>query len=112
MLVVLLFTVPGAESVAFQDEVGTALEALAAGPGYRGGRLGRSVDDPSTWTLVLEWSGVGDYRRTLSSYDAKVAAAPLLARAYQVPSAFEVLRADGPQGATFFPSDRSETENG
>lgn len=105
---VLLFSVPDSEVVALQAAAETALEALAARPGYLGSRLGRAIDDPGTWVLVLEWAGVGDYRRALSGYDVKVAAAALLARAHQLPSAFEVLRTDGPHGVRTAGSDRAE----
>lgn len=104
---VLLFTVAEPEAVTFGAEVGATLAALAARPGYLGSRLGRAVDDPGTWVLVLEWTRVGDYRRALSSIDVKMATAALLARAQLVPSAFEVLRTDGPRGVTTAGSDRT-----
>ena len=44
--------------------------------------------------LSTEWDGVGAYRRSLSAYDVKVDAAPLLARGRDEPSAFEVLLSD------------------
>ena len=44
--------------------------------------------------LTTEWEGVGAYRRSLSAYDVKVDAAPLLARGRDEPSAFEVLLSD------------------
>jgi hypothetical protein len=43
------------------------------------GRIGRAADDPTAWVLTTEWEGVGAYRRSLSAYDVKVDAAPLLA---------------------------------
>ena len=42
------------------------------------------ADDP--------WEDVGAYRRALSSYDVKVTAVPLLSRAVDEPSAYEVVR--------------------
>ncbi|MDQ3455494.1 MAG: antibiotic biosynthesis monooxygenase, partial [Actinomycetota bacterium] len=68
-----------------------ALAALAARPGYRSGRVGRSLDEPTIWTITTAWAGVGVYRRALSAYDVKVGAAPLLALARDEPSAFETL---------------------
>ena len=56
------------------------------------GRVGRAADDPTQWVLTTEWTGVGAYRRSLSSYDVKVDAAPLLSLGAR-PSAFEVLHA-------------------
>jgi hypothetical protein len=44
--------------------------------------------------LTTEWEGVGAYRRSLSSYDVKVDAAPLLSLGRDEASAFEVLHAD------------------
>lgn len=96
-----------ADDAAFLAEVGSALAALAARPGYRGSRLGRSFDDPQAWVLLVEWGGVGDYRRALSGYDVRVATAPLLARVGELPSAYEVLRTDGPDGLGLASSDRS-----
>ena len=52
---------------------------------------GNNVDDPSLWTLVTRWKDVGSYRRALSSYDVKVGAVPLLSRAIDEPSAYELL---------------------
>ncbi len=105
---VLLFAVAEGEADAFGDEVRATLAALAARPGYLGGRLGRAVDDPGAWVLVLEWAGVGDYRRAVSSFEVRVATAALLARARPLPSAFEVLRTEGPQGVTTSGSDRTD----
>jgi hypothetical protein len=69
----------------------TALQALAARPGYVRGSAGPAVDDPDSWVLATEWQRVGDYRRALGSYDVRVRATPLLARARDLPSTFEQL---------------------
>ena len=95
MLVVTRFHIAEADGDAFQDAARRALAALAARPGYRGGRVGRAVEDPLTWVVISEWVGVGAYRRALSAYDVKVEAAPLLGLAIDEPSAYEVLFADG-----------------
>ncbi len=95
MLVVSRFTVPETDGESFTTRAESALVALAARPGYRGGRVGRSVDDPTRWVMVTEWDGVGAYRRALSAYDVKVSAVPLLAESIDEPSAYEVLLADG-----------------
>ena len=55
------------------------------------GRIGRAADDPTLWVLTTEWTGVGAYRRSLSAYDVKVDAAPLLSLGRDEPSAFELL---------------------
>jgi quinol monooxygenase YgiN len=94
MLVVSRFEVPESEHETFLGQAQAALAAFAARPGYLRGRLGRSTDDPTAWLLTTEWDSVGAYRRSLSAYDVKVDAAPLLGRARIEPSAYEVLVSD------------------
>ena len=88
------FDVPEDEAAGFLPQAQAALAAFAARPGYVRGRVGRAADDPTAWVLTTEWDGVGAYRRSLSAYDVKVDAAPLLARGRDEPSAFEVLVSD------------------
>ncbi len=95
MLVVTRFTVPEVDGAGFEASARAALAALAARPGSRRGRLGRAVDDATAWVLTTEWEGVGAYRRSLSAYDVRVHAAPLLGSAHPEPSAFELVYADG-----------------
>ena len=94
MIVVSLFDLSEAAQGGFLSRAEAALAAFAACPGYLRGRIGRAADDPTRWVLTTEWSGVGAYRRSLGSYDVKVAAAPLLSLSRDEPSAFEVLVAD------------------
>lgn len=91
MLVVTRFRVAGTDEVSFRADAEHARALLAAQPGYRDGTLGRSADDPGLWVLVTRWDSVGAYRRALSSYDVKLGAVPLLSRALDEPSAFEVV---------------------
>ncbi len=99
---------PEAESAAFLPRAQVALAAFAARPGYVRGRIGRAADDPTSWVLTTEWVGVGAYRRSLSSYDVKVDAAPLLSLGRDEPSAFEVLHgSDGDGAAVDGPSRRA-----
>ena len=107
MLVVTRFDVPADESATFLPRAQAALAAFAARPGYVRGRIGRAADDPTAWVLTTEWVGVGAYRRSLSSYDVKVDAAPLLSLGRDEPSAFEVLHADDSEGASASPSRRA-----
>jgi len=100
VLVVTRFDVPESESAGFLPRAQAALAAFAARPGYLRGRIGRAADDPTQWLLTTEWVGVGAYRRSLSSYDVKVDAAPLLSLGRDEPSAFEVLHASDGDGAT------------
>jgi quinol monooxygenase YgiN len=94
VLVVTRFEVPEADADAFLPQAKAALASFAARPGYVRGRIGRAADDPTAWVLTTEWVGVGAYRRSLSAYDVKVDAAPLLSRGRDEPSAFEVLVSD------------------
>jgi len=84
----------------FLDRARRALDAFAARPGYLRGRIGRAADDPALWTIVTEWESVGAFRRSLSGFDVKVYAAPLLAESIDEPAAFEILvGVDGDAGA-------------
>jgi hypothetical protein len=109
VLVVSRFAVAEPDGAGFAERARVALAALADRPGFRRGRVGRSVDEPGEWVLVTEWDGVGAYRRALSAYEVKVAATPLLAQARDEPGAYEVLAAvDGPGAAmTAAASDRA-----
>jgi hypothetical protein len=108
VLVVTRFVVPEEAGEQFLADARRALAALAARPGYRSGRVGRAVDDPTAWLVQSEWDGVGVYRRALSAYDVKVDAAPLLGLARDEVSAYEVLVSDdGPATAEVVASARA-----
>lgn len=98
---------PEVESATFLPRAQAALAAFAARPGYLRGRIGRAADDPSQWVLTTEWVGVGAYRRSLSSYEVKVDAAPLLSLGRDEPSAFEVLHASDGDGSAVSVSRRA-----
>ncbi len=89
MLVVNRFRVPLETAEEFRRELEEVQVLLAAAPGYDGGAVGRNIDDPELWLLQTSWVGVGAYRRAIGSYDAKLRAQPLLARAIDEPSAYE-----------------------
>jgi quinol monooxygenase YgiN len=91
VIVVNRFRVDESDAEGFGAEVQAALDALAARPGYLDGQVGRNVDDPALWVLATTWANVGSYRRALSAYDVKVTAVPLLSRALDEPSAYEIL---------------------
>lgn len=91
MLVVNRFRVPEPDAAAFRGDLETARAVLAQRPGYVAGVVGRNLDDPTLWVLTTEWEHVGAYRRALSAYDVKLGAVPLLSRAIEEPSAFEVV---------------------
>ena len=91
MLVVNRFRVAEGDVEAFRRHVVAALEVLSARDGYVDGAVGRSVDEPELWLLQTRWENVGSYRRALSSYDVKLGAVPLLSRAVDEPSAYEIV---------------------
>ena len=91
MLVVNRFRVPEDEAESFRADVESAHAVLAARPGYLRGTVGRNLDEPTLWVLTTHWEHVGAYRRALSSYDVKLHAVPLLSRALDEPSAYELV---------------------
>jgi len=91
VLVVTRFRVPLEEGEGFRAELAVAHDVLAARPGYVDGRAGRNVDDPTLWVLTTRWDNVGAYRRALASYDVKLHAVPVLSRALDEPSAYELV---------------------
>ncbi len=92
VIVVNRFRVAPADAEEFRAGVELAHRTLAQRPGYLGGEVGRNVDDPELWVLTTRWHNVGSYRRALSAYDVKLSAVPLLSRAIDEPSAYEVVR--------------------
>jgi hypothetical protein len=98
VLVVNRFRVPEAEADGFADDLVAAHDLLAARPGYVDGAVGRNVDDPTLWVLQTRWANVGSYRRALSAHDVKLGAVPLLSRALDEPTAYELLGEGGAAG--------------
>ena len=90
MLVVNRFRVPASDQE-FRGLVEEAHAVLAVQRGYVEGTLGRNLDDPDLWVLTTRWESVGAYRRALSTYDVKLTAVPILSRALDEPSAYEVV---------------------
>lgn len=91
VLVVSRFRVPAEDVDGFRSGLEAARAALAQRPGYLAGTIGRNVDEPDLWVLTTSWEHVGAYRRALSAYDVKLHAVPLLSRALDEPSAYEVV---------------------
>jgi hypothetical protein len=91
VLVVNRFRVPVEDGEQFRVELTAARDVLAERAGYVDGRIGRNLDDPTLWVLTTRWENVGAYRRALSSYDVKLQAVPLLSRALDEPSAYELV---------------------
>lgn len=76
------------------DLVG-CLDGLGRRPGFITGAIARALDDPSLWVLETRWDSVGAYRRALSSYEIKMTVVPVLSRALDEPSAFEIIVGEG-----------------
>ncbi len=95
MLVVLRFRVDSAEEAVFRSEAEQAIGVLTERPGFLEASIGRATDDPDLWLVLLRFASVGSYRRALSSYEVKVGAVPLLSRALDEPTAFEILSGAG-----------------
>ena len=91
MLVVTRYRVEDADVDAFSRDVAAAMEVLAERPGFVDAWLGRNADESDLWTLTLLWRDVRSYRHALSAYDVKVSAVPLLSRAVNEASAYEVV---------------------
>jgi hypothetical protein len=94
VLVVIRFRVPADDLGAAQQfavDLTAAHAALAVQRGYVDGWIGRNVDDPDLWVLTTRWRHVGAYRRALSTYDVKLTAVPVLSRAVDEPSAYEIV---------------------
>lgn len=95
MLAISRFRYDPAEVDSAEADLDRCLSGLGACRGYLAGQVGRALDDPGLWVLQTQWESVGAYRRALSSYDVKMAVVPLLARALDEPSAFEVIVGEG-----------------
>lgn len=84
------------------------LTVLAGADGFVGGQVGLSPDDPGVWLMVTTWRDVGSMRRGFGSFDAKVAAAPVMMSAVDRVSAFEVMVEATPDEVSVHPSDRAQ----
>jgi hypothetical protein len=101
------YCVPEAEGATFLAQARTALAVLIAQRGALQARVGRATDDPQLWIMTCEWESVGAYRRALGAYEVKLHAVPLMSGAIEEPTAFEVLLAVDPAGATSGPTRRA-----
>ncbi|QFG25683.1 antibiotic biosynthesis monooxygenase [Actinomadura sp. WMMB 499] len=91
MIAITRYRVPGAEADGFAARMSAVLTALSASPGFRTGRLARTVDEPVLWALVTEWDGAGFYRRALGVPAVRMEFIPLAAYAVDEPGAYEVV---------------------
>jgi len=72
-------------------EAKAALAPLASQTGCVSAEIGCATDDPDLVTIVTRWTGVGAYRRALSSFEVKATSIPFLSTAVDEPSAFEIV---------------------
>jgi len=84
----------------FVESAKVAIAALGACPGFLDGSLAQAIDAGDLLVLTTRWESVGSYRRALSSYDVKMTAVPLLYRAVDEESTFEVIHHRTPEGVT------------
>jgi hypothetical protein len=101
------YRVAETDAAPFLADAHAALAALSAQPGCLAGRVGRATDDPQLWLLSCEWESVGTYRRALGAEEVKMRAIPVMYRALDEPTAFEVLRAVDPAGVSSGPTRRA-----
>jgi len=104
LLVVSRFRVEAEERGDFVAEADAAIAVLSSQSGCTSASLGQATDDATLLVIRTEWSGVGAYRRALSSFDVKLRAVPLLSRAIDEPSAYELVRQWTPEGTVTAPS--------
>ncbi|HEY8481325.1 MAG TPA: antibiotic biosynthesis monooxygenase family protein [Spirillospora sp.] len=91
MIAITRYRVPEDEAEDFAERMTAVLTALSASPGFRSGRLARTVDDPGLWALVTEWDGAGHYRRALGADGVRMEFLSLAAMAVDEPGAYEVV---------------------
>lgn len=91
MIAITRYRVPVENSETFTGKARAVLQALAAAPGYRSGKLGRTVDDPTLWALITEWDGAGFYRRGIGGYEVRMLVIPLSVLAVDEPGAYEIV---------------------
>lgn len=92
MLLICRYVVEESETHRFGQRARRALELLGRADGCRGGRLGRSPDDPTRWVLTVEFDSVSAYRRALSPFDVREHVVPFLSEAQaEEPATYEVL---------------------
>ena len=91
LLVVSRFDVAPDDADEFAGRARAAIDVLSACAGFIDAELGQSTDDPRLRVIAVRWTGIGAYRRALSSFDVKVTAVPLLSISIDEPSAYEVV---------------------
>ena len=92
MLLVCRFAVDPGDAAEFRERARHALRLLSAQPGCIGGELGRAIEEPQRWTLIVRFASVDAYRRALRPFPVREHVVPLLADALaDEPATFETL---------------------
>jgi len=92
MLLVCRFAVDPGDAAEFRERARHALRLLSAQPGCIGGELGRAIEEPQRWTLIVRFASVDAYRRALGPFPVREHVVPLLAEALaDEPATFETL---------------------
>jgi hypothetical protein len=65
----------------FLDDARHALEPLRSSTGVGVFRLARSTEHGDSWVLTAEFGSVPDYRRAISTFEARTVLVPFLSRA-------------------------------
>ena len=91
LLVVTRHRVDSGARSSFVEKARLALATLSEQGGYLSGCIAQSTDNADEFLIESRWSGVGAFRRALSSFDVKLNAVPLLSTAVDETSAFEVV---------------------
>lgn len=100
LLVVGRYRVSAVEREAFLGDARMAVAVLAEQDGFVSGDIGQSMDDATLLTVTTRWRDAGAYRRALSAFDVKTSAVPLLSRAIDEPTAYELSHQRTTSGST------------
>lgn len=73
----------------FVEQARVLLRVLTSATGCLDGALARSPDQPGVFLLTTRWADAGSLRRGFGGFDAKVAAAPVMACSVDRVSVFE-----------------------
>lgn len=104
VLIVSRFRVQESKAAAFAVDARASLAVFATCPGFCGGRIGASMDDPELRVFETSWTTVGAYRKALGSYDVKLSVVPFLYLAIDESSAYEIVHANDAAGVRDFAS--------
>jgi hypothetical protein len=91
----------------FVQQAQRALAVLAECAGFEQGSIGQATDETELMVITTRWSSVGDYRKALSRFDVKTEVVPLLSRAVNESTAFELVHERTPTDVVDASSNRA-----